>query len=396
MKPTFLVSLFLSVVLIAPTRANDSGIAGVGGRWKLLKAEHRNVRMVSERVQMEIFRAHYDVVADFVFHNHGAAQTVEMGFPESGFGDVGAMTENGGFLRFSTSVDNQPIKAVRRILTSGVAGDYQTVWAKSVRFGRNQTRRVQVRYRSPLGSSISYNLNYFAAYNFTGGNWRGTVSESRLDIVLRAPGTHAVVAHAGGKPIQLKQNNNRWTHTWRNWQAQTEFYFTFAAVPRGWLWEPESRPFEDSSKVQSATVAGASDSIDFAPPALQRDGQTWVALQWLQQELAERAEIQMKGLGAQETALTWNATTRASILRAGRFEWTIRAGDRTMRVRDKMNPQRAPIMTLPAAPFTLRSMGQNRVYVPLAPILKMLDGRATIDTKARRIALQIPSFLEPG
>jgi hypothetical protein len=85
-------SLILSVLFFfcfAPAYANDRGIEGVGGTFRVLKGEHPSIGMISEKIYMDIFPAYYEVKAEFLFKNYSNFPVkVIMGFPESSHGDI--------------------------------------------------------------------------------------------------------------------------------------------------------------------------------------------------------------------------------------------------------------------------------------------------------------------
>ena len=111
-----LVWLFVLLALcnVRVLWANDGSIVGVGGSARMLKGEHRDVQMESETVWIEIWPTEYVTTADFIFVNHGPAQKVQMGFPESGGGDVAQGYEKrSAFKWFATWVDDGWVQAKR-------------------------------------------------------------------------------------------------------------------------------------------------------------------------------------------------------------------------------------------------------------------------------------------
>jgi hypothetical protein len=77
--------------------ANDGAMAGISGAPHFLKGEHPSVRMVREWVWMDVYPNHYTVKATYIFHNRGKATTVQMGFPEFGYGDGTTMSKESSF-----------------------------------------------------------------------------------------------------------------------------------------------------------------------------------------------------------------------------------------------------------------------------------------------------------
>lgn len=382
---------------VATARANDSGIEGAGGRLRVLRGEHRSLRMVSERVRMTVYARQYDVRANFVFRNQGAATTVTMGFPESGYGDFSrANLRKTAFQSFKTRVDGQLVPARRQEVRQDEAFEsFKTYWIKTVRFGAHQTRRVEVSYRAPLGNSVARGIEHFALYEFTGGNWRGKVDESRLDINFRVPGTHVVTASLGAQNLTLPRKGTTFSRVWRNWQAQADFYFAFTSTLPNWMADSGS-PF-GSEKVpqQTITVLGkATTQVEYAPPAVLRDGVTFIALTDLQRILASRAEREGKGLGEQEVKLSYDAKSRTSRLTVGPHSFAWQRGSRTMNESFKGTVRGGQKLDEP--PFVAGLTGRDQLYVPLVTVASTLGATVEIDVTRHRFTMQVPNFLEPG
>jgi hypothetical protein len=213
--------------------ANDTAVEGIGGSWQPLKGEHRSVSMTRERVRMDVYRTYYQATADFEFHNNGPATTVLMGFPETGYGDVPERRTT-AFSNFTTAVDGRRVPVLRQTSHDSMF-NYKAYWVKRVPFTRNQTRRVRVRYRAPVGMAASLGLERFAPYSFTGGNWRGSVGEASLTVTMHMPGTHVVNATFDDEVLAPQRRGNRFTYQWKNWQAQGEFRFSWMTTAPGWL-----------------------------------------------------------------------------------------------------------------------------------------------------------------
>lgn len=181
-----------------------------------LRTEHPSVQMVRETVRLDLYKGYYETTADFVFKNHGSARTVRMGFPESGVGEG----KPGTIQNFWTSVDGKRVQA-QRIRTQHDDETYAAYWVKTVAFGKNEERHVRVHFRTKYGVGIGGAL---AAYDFTGGNWRGKVRESVL----------VITPHQGAPPfpfVQLEQPGHRKLLTrkdaskprryfWHEWEAE--------------------------------------------------------------------------------------------------------------------------------------------------------------------------------
>lgn len=242
--------LLLSFVPSAASYSNDCSVSGQGGRWKVLKGEHNSVQMVSETVSISVLQNssnenngfNYKTIATFIFKNHGKAQTVKMGFPESSYGDF-----KGGFLYFHTWVDGKEVKAERCILdpededsSSYVAfnpdsidceNGFEALWIKEVSFEENETKTITVEYMSPVNSGVALSgkgIEYWISYDFTGGNWYGTVEESK--VIAEIPSKFRLIASGifdsseekkfSGFKKTTQNKINILTASVKNWQAE--------------------------------------------------------------------------------------------------------------------------------------------------------------------------------
>jgi hypothetical protein len=252
MKPTrrfttraAICGLFLwpQIVGVSPCHANDSAFSGVSGTPKPLKGEHRFIAMQSEKVLICASSSTYDTVVDFVFRNDGGATSVQMGFPESSYGDVAAVKKS-TFLSFDTYVDGRKV-AAQRIVTSGSDGEggVEAYWLKTVTFARHQTRRVRVAYRSPMGGNTDWGSHNALVYAFTGKNWKGLVDRSDLEVRVAKPGLWITNPRFDYKPLEMTLESTPkaaiFRKTWRNWQAQGDFLFGLTAAVPFWMMDKD-------------------------------------------------------------------------------------------------------------------------------------------------------------
>jgi hypothetical protein len=220
-----LVILFLFAI---NSYSNDSGIRAIGGTWVLIKGEHPSIQMEKETIDMNIYQEYYDVIAKFTFKNNGDACDVYMGFPESGYGDMGGIFDTTtAFLSFSTSVDGVTVKAKREYVKGEYESwdEYRAYWIKQVSFKAGETKKIIVKYRSPLGAGISafYNgTDNFVRYTFSGGNWQGKVLESKLNIYFHMP-----VEIRKDEKFLIKKELDHYTYYRTNWEAEEFFGITF-------------------------------------------------------------------------------------------------------------------------------------------------------------------------
>lgn len=226
-KAKVLYLFFAIIFFVNIGYSNDSGIIAVGGTWVVMKGEHQSVQMQREKIEINVYEKYYDVIAEFIFVNNGDACDVYMGFPESGYGDIGGyIKDSTGFLMFSTSVNGVTVDAKREIVKSeyDYGDEYKAYWIKSVSFKEGETKKVVVKYRSPLGIGISayYNgTDEFISYVFSGGNWFGKVEESKVNIYFHVP------AEVRLKDTPVVKELDHYTYSRTNWEAEEYLRLNF-------------------------------------------------------------------------------------------------------------------------------------------------------------------------
>lgn len=227
-QKTILISTIFLFLLSLKSYCNDSGIRAIGGTWVLIKGEHPTIQMERETIDMNIYPKYYDVIAVFTFKNNGDACDVYMGFPESGYGDIGGVFDTTtAFMSFSTSVDGVNVTAKREYVKGEheYSDEYRAYWIKQVSFKTGETKKIVVKYRSPLGSGISMyfqGTDNFAQYNFSGGNWQGKVFESKMNIYFHMP-----VEVRPSEKFVLKKELDHYVYYRTDWEAEEYFGIIF-------------------------------------------------------------------------------------------------------------------------------------------------------------------------
>ena len=356
-------------------RANDSAFSGSGGTPKLMRGEHRQIAMQSEKIVITADDQFYDTVVDFVFRNDGGAANVQMGFPESSYGDVEAGTKS-TFLRFETSVDGRRVPA-KRIVVSGqnLEQGVEAFWLKTVRFAPRQTRRVRVSYRSAMGGTTSWGTRNALAYYFSGENWKGLVERSDLEIRVKQPGLWIGLPMWKNGQIAMNLESKPdvaiFRKTWRNWQAQGGFLFGLTRAVPFWMLDRDTL---DNVSVSPAVLANAKTfrvgpvpqelpQNAENPPAFVRGGVTYVSLSHLTRRLDDFAsDLEKYRKQRPVVHLKWDAKT-GSHLQAGNQVLSFKKGEN--------------------GAISLGDSGYPTLYVPLAPVADKLGLSYQIDPKAR-------------
>lgn len=392
MKPTrrFTTNAILSGLLLWPLaaspslcHANDSAFSGVSGTPKPLRGEHRSIVMQSEKVVVTADDSHYDTVVDFVFRNDGGATSVQMGFPESSYGDVSADTKS-TFLSFSTYVDGRKV-AARRIVTSGGEGfgGTEAFWLKTVTFAPRQTRRIRVAYRSPMGGDTEWGTHSSLVYDFTGKNWKGKVERSELEVHITKPGLWIAYPRFDYKRLAMKldvtTNEAVFSKTWRNWEAQGSFLFGLTPTVPFWMMD---KGITNNQRVLSTTtfrvgpVPKELPSQAEAPHGFTRDNVTYISLSQLKRCLDGFTYNLEKYRGLKvATSLNWNGKTQIT---------TLRAGNKTL----SFSPDK-PVVPGGKSPILLPDRyGGSTLFVPLDAVARTLGLEYTIDSSKRLFELK--------
>ncbi len=380
----FIIALTLVAAPLLSARANDSAFSGVSGTPKPMRGEHRSIAMQSEKIVIVADEKGYSTTVDFVFRNDGGKTSVQMGFPESSFGDV-TFAKNSAFLRFATWIDGQKVPAKRVIVSTG-EGTTDAYWLKTVSFAPKQVRHIRVSYRSRMGGTTTWGTRRALTYDFTGQNWKGKVERSDLEIRVQKPGLWIAMPIFEGDHLvmglEIGAKGATFRKTWRNWQAQGDFTFGLAPAVPFWMWDrhllsgivPDAKWFPAAITFRVGAVPAELPLYSFdldAPPAFTRAGVTYISLSHLDTRL---------GGWTNDKSLQWNAQTRAA---------TLRVGTKTL----QFSPN-APLSGTSLRPVLLRKEGGSTLYVPLAPVAKTLGLTFKIDAKNRLFDLNSGTLLK--
>lgn len=414
LRHNFLVLLLLMIGFAAVAAANDSAIQGTGGtpavlssiqKVQPLKGEHPSVRMVRERVAMVVQADYYDVIADFVFQNVGEACIVLMGFPEGASGDTdfSALRKKTAYQKFETFVDGEKVQA-RRIVANDPEEDFDfdAYWVKRVNFEAGQSRRVRVTYSAPLGrNSMGERYVY---YDFTGGNWRDLVAESLLTIHFTVPGAYRFREYQQKDAVQQWRRGSTFYYRWQNWAAQKSFTLLFAkTLPNALMRVSTEKQLNVSTSNEKSlatlTIPPHDQKFNLwnlpitdPPDFVLRGGHSFALLKKFAGDLRYRMQrdAAKKKLNADyRDGLQWDAQTkRVWWLPGGRRKFgpeiRFQVGRKKMRIgrRD---------FSLKAAPFLVETTNSEKwLYVPLAPLIEVLQGRVKVNPKSLRVWFDLP------
>jgi hypothetical protein len=172
------VSAIASLLCSSFALADDAAWTYVGGAGNF--SNNKQIRMVSERVDVRLRdkRSHFH--AEFVFRNEGPATSVQMAFPEAAHGHP---PKTKGVIRgFYSTVDGSRVRVKRHAQKIGSyqGSEYYAVWLKRVHFNANQTRRVAVDYWADNGDIGDFVQNNYILK--TGATWKGNIGDCLVSI----------------------------------------------------------------------------------------------------------------------------------------------------------------------------------------------------------------------
>jgi hypothetical protein len=365
------------------------GWLAAGGRVQRIKEKQTTVRMVRETVAIDLHPSHYDVIAVFIFKNDGPAVTVQMGFPERGYGDAGPEDT---FIAFRTWVDGGEVQARRKIAHAS-EDDFLAYRVKDVAFAAGQTRTVKVQYRSPFGNDVS-GLRW-ASYDFTGGNWAGAVEESTLLVTVDIPGATLAVPN-----LPMRHRENRLATRWTNWQAEFAFsihfyltrpdslivpgfaaHHTFHTGPHGYLIVNPGAPAPDRDH-----------PYQYLPAGILKDGTPHLALAAVTEHMRRQAPFEKR---REAVLFHWDAAANLAVLEANGRRLEVGIKQTTIRVdgQDVALPART-FLSLPVRlPF--EDAPRSLLFAPAVPIVEALGGTVRYDPETRRLNIGLPLQLPP-
>lgn len=383
MKIPLALSLLTLLLAVVPTGANDSyfagvaGVAGVAGAPTPVQSqtEHLAIRMESEKVVLTLRPNDlFDTDANFVFVNDsGKSVAVQMGFPEQNIG-VGDDDEFGGadfgFNRFATSVNGRRIAAKRTKVRNA---HFNSWWLKTVSFAPHETKRIRVMATSRLGGDTS-SASGILSYNFTGGNWKGLVSKSELEVRVPLRGMwqassfiYADAPKYERKSPQFSRRNGVGVlrYEWTNWQAEGRARVGLMRLMPHNLSYAHASPAETAKYYGERTYFQIGKAVDRADnfrdtTGFVRDGVGMIAFSYLS-EVGPRYAIYS----------TYDAKTGRATLHRGDIEVSFVAGNKMMRaVKNGVTRE----VKLPLAPVLLKVGREGeRLYVPLRAAAQALD-----------------------
>lgn len=165
----------------------DDGAMSFGGSPRLLNG-HKTVSMESEIVNIDIQKSIVKINCRFVFHNHGDACKVRMGFPDIGTDDNPGTPAKGCFLSYASYVDGHkvPIKVIK---ADPDDFDGYAYWhTKVVDFKRNSVCQIQEIYSLRTGGQTYNRDGWVGSYDeisyilHTASSWHNPLTKAEIHI----------------------------------------------------------------------------------------------------------------------------------------------------------------------------------------------------------------------
>jgi len=174
-----------AMALCCTLLADDTALRVLGGAVAPMD-QHPAISMDRCIVNADVYADESRVRCEFVFTNHGPAQTVTMGFPAQGaFGDSGRPGYSPRLADLRTWVDGAEVATSLR---PGVQTDREqpaeSWYVKRVPFAAAQARVIRVEYTQPNGED-SMGGRWFPYAVSTGASWRGPIGELQVTVTWR-------------------------------------------------------------------------------------------------------------------------------------------------------------------------------------------------------------------
>ena len=165
--------------------ADDAYWSAVGSVENFGKS--KDIRMLSEDVQITLHPAYMHVRATFNFKNDGRAQKVTTAFPEL-MVDYSARKDDApmSITHFKCWVDGNPVPVARKkapLLNISEYSNVSAVWLKQVSFPSHGRRQVVCEYDSRCSLERQYVDAYYVLR--TGSTWKGPIGDCRVHVDWR-------------------------------------------------------------------------------------------------------------------------------------------------------------------------------------------------------------------
>lgn len=354
------IAFFLCLVIVTAAAANDAAIEAYGGTIRPMK-QHRSIRMLAERVEVDLSPDRVEVNCLFIFKNLGPATTVQMGFPEFGYNTGNPI----GFTRFATWVDGRLVPA-RRVGSMKMYndGDVRRWRVKTVSFRAKQTRVVRVRYTAMLGE-VSDGTRFFQYDLDTGASWKGTIGKAEVTVRLHRFEDYWPVRVAD--PAAHYRRGNRMIWRWRNLEpSRAKNGFVFIEFLPGY-----NNIVADGERV-SNYMLGTPDTF--------LNGRPGVSMSTYSYLIGKEAWISAASFALMAHGeVGWEARSRRATLYLGTQALQLRPGSRRVLLAGKPLRLKHPPRII-----------HGRLFVPARELVVLLGGKAWFDKKTKTTHLILP------
>lgn len=236
-----------------------------------------DVRMVWERVVVDLYRDSSVVEATFFMRNEGESQTINIGFPEMNFYQRGRTADDVP-ASFSVTGNGRRVEEIRLYTPGPLSGDegsgdfslsmtsgeikipesYQErpwlLWDAT--FEEGESMQIVVRYTMPYGE-IRGRCRYFTYLMSTGAGWKGSVERAEIVVNLKdLPEDHILYT----TPANMETGVNRMVWNFTDLNPSTEhdieiFYDAEkGAYERSLRLNPYIITIVDGEKVETGTT----------------------------------------------------------------------------------------------------------------------------------------------
>lgn len=169
----------MNILIFNNIYANDAWVRSAGGSYTLLGDNHQNVKMVSEKIKIDLYDDYYEMNIEFVFYNYGDTVELMVGFPEYSYG-TGDVTN---IRNFETSINNENVE-VEMVENLDRSSKIKLWYVKNVIFETDKYTISKVHYMADYAGHGSYEgVEYLYG---TGSTWKDKIDQMAVEITNHA------------------------------------------------------------------------------------------------------------------------------------------------------------------------------------------------------------------
>lgn len=180
----------------------------------ILSSGNTNIRMVSERVIVDLYKDSSVVECHFLMKNEGKKQLINIGFPEMNFHHFKTTSTSDFESRFFVHENEKEVQLINFYTPNSDLSKKQEMYEKQPwylwdsEFNEGETKIIKVRYSLPFGV-IKNCCRYFTYLLNTGSGWKGSIDTAEIIINLKDI-TADLILEATPENYKIEENQIIW------------------------------------------------------------------------------------------------------------------------------------------------------------------------------------------